>query len=172
MVLVAATALGLGLAQTYMPRLLVLRFARSQNTYVGWLIGPPSCVAVAWMVALLGLRLRRPRPSYARLARQPGLVACAAGAAALLPGLLRMVSVPVIRGFRSTLLLPERWFALTDFVGPCVTGAWMALALSGRWQNERGWIDRSGRLVGAYWITNFLVVEFYHLVREVVTIAF
>ncbi len=33
-----------------------------------------------------------------------------------------------------------------------VVGAWLALALSGRWRTETSWIDRLGRLLGWLWV--------------------
>jgi hypothetical protein len=33
-----------------------------------------------------------------------------------------------------------------------VAAIWVALALSGRWRAEKSWIDRTGRLLGWYWI--------------------
>jgi hypothetical protein len=29
---------------------------------------------------------------------------------------------------------------------------WVALAVSRKWQTERSWIDRAGRLVGVLWL--------------------
>ena len=40
-------------------------------------------------------------------------------------------------------------------VGAAVTGAWILLAISGRRRPERSWLDRSGRLIGGFWILNF-----------------
>ncbi len=33
-----------------------------------------------------------------------------------------------------------------------VMGAWIALALSGRWRPEPSWVDRSGCLLGMLWL--------------------
>jgi len=33
-----------------------------------------------------------------------------------------------------------------------VAAMWGALALSGRWKAEKSWIDRTGRVLGWYWI--------------------
>jgi hypothetical protein len=37
-----------------------------------------------------------------------------------------------------------------------IATAWGTLAFSGRWQSERNWIDRAGRLVGLSWIALYL----------------
>jgi hypothetical protein len=39
-----------------------------------------------------------------------------------------------------------------DLYSPAVAGAWLALALSGRWRPERDWLDRAGRVLGVCWI--------------------
>ena len=39
-----------------------------------------------------------------------------------------------------------------------VPAAWAALAWTGRWQPEPGWIDRFGRTLGVWW---YLLVAFY-----------
>ena len=36
--------------------------------------------------------------------------------------------------------------------GYAVAAVWTFLAVSGRWRNERSWIDRFGRILGATWI--------------------
>ena len=51
-----------------------------------------------------------------------------------------------------------RYYALpfaAGIVTPCgmaVAGAWLALAISGVWEPERTWIDRTGRALGTLWI--------------------
>jgi hypothetical protein len=39
-------------------------------------------------------------------------------------------------------------------VGGTVALAWTVLALSRRWESEPGWVDRTGRLLGAAAIVN------------------
>jgi hypothetical protein len=34
-----------------------------------------------------------------------------------------------------------------------VAAAWATLALVGRWEPERSWVDRLGRFFGLYWLT-------------------
>jgi hypothetical protein len=48
--------------------------------------------------------------------------------------------------FLNTALQMPRW------AGFVVAGAWIALALAGRWRPERSWIDRLGRAIGVFWI--------------------
>jgi hypothetical protein len=36
--------------------------------------------------------------------------------------------------------------------GQTVAVLWFALAVSGRWETDRGWIDRAGRILGVFWL--------------------
>lgn len=107
-------------------------------------------------VALLVLRLRRPRPARLRLWRQPGAAALLASASVL--GLMTAGS--------AVLLARVGWPSIDDLIwnngaplfplpGAAVLGVWITLAASGRWKAERSWIDRSGRAAGAAWVLLF-----------------
>jgi hypothetical protein len=84
------------------------------------------------------LRLRRPRPPLRQLLRQPGFVGCMA-----------------IVLF--TLLTVDLWFLARVDIPPwlnlvaVVLLVWVTLTLP-PWKAERGWTDRLGRLVGAFWV--------------------
>jgi hypothetical protein len=122
--------------------------------------------AAMGMVALLVLRLRRPRPSWRRLARQPGTVACAAASAALLAGGLYVISrhasmANPIGSDRINVLVhmpndlawgSHDWPILESRIPPAVVSAWVTLAFCGRWCAESSWIDRTGRLFGSFWV--------------------
>jgi hypothetical protein len=83
-VLVSATAVGLAVFRPYyatmtpMPWTPPFAFA---PPFLGWIEGVWGCLVLAspfvtaWTLAILGLRLRRPRPRWSRLVRQPGLAA-------------------------------------------------------------------------------------------------
>lgn len=137
--------------------------------------------AMALSLAMLAIRLRRPRPSLRRVVRQPGTIACAAALAAILFRLLEesfcwvlgyltrpqsavhLPSPPFVRfdnpGFHPP---PAQWFrngVLETFpilVSPslalAIAAGWIVLRTSGRWRPATGWIDRSSRLLGWYWI--------------------
>ena len=88
--------------------------------------------------AVFLLRLRTPRPPWRSLLRQPGFVACLSVLVAFWIGVdLTWLGV----------LLPE-----SLSVGVAVAVAWVVLFASRRWQSERSWIDRAGRMVGVGWI--------------------
>jgi hypothetical protein len=42
---------------------------------------------------------------------------------------------------------------LPPLTGFAVIGSWATLFLGGHWRAEPTWIDRVGRLLGAYWIS-------------------
>jgi hypothetical protein len=89
-------------------------------------------------VVLIVLRLLRPRPPGADLARQPGFLAC--GAAVF--GLLAASWVDALLGR----IVPP-------LVVPVGVGlSWLVLWIRGRWLSERSWLDRAGRLVGGLWL--------------------
>jgi hypothetical protein len=90
--------------------------------------------------AFFVVRLRRPRPPLRALVRQPGTVA----ALAILFGLFWVLG-------SIHYLFPDQLDAITApgiAVGSTVAAAWCVLALSRGWESERGWIDRTGRLLG------------------------
>src|SRR4051794_36855413 len=145
MLLVAATAAGMAMARVLSPSSRPRGAAPALDWYV--LFGMLIC----WTVALLAVRLRRPRPRLRRLALQPGLIATAtaATALALLGPLVGMANHAASRSNPGSDLLV---ILVIPQVGFAVGGAWLALTLSGRRRPEPGWIDGLGRLVGAAWL--------------------
>jgi hypothetical protein len=113
-----------------------------------------------WTFMLIVLRLRPPRPSWRRIWRQPGMVACLAalfGWFWSVPPLLLAMNVGyVARSSRN--ITPEDWAQkyLSDelfmYVGLAVAATWLVLYASGRWRRPADWIDRMGVVLGALWI--------------------
>jgi hypothetical protein len=100
--------------------------------------------------AMLVVRLRQPRPSLRRVGRQPGMIACAAATVAMAIEALWIAS---LLGRGSGFIQTSTVFVgYAQQVSFTVVGGWVALALSGRWRSETGWIDRVGRLLGLLWI--------------------
>jgi hypothetical protein len=128
-------------------------------------------IAAATM-ALVAIRMRRPRPPLRRLLRAPGAVACTVASAAIVLIVIWAVSATAAgraimfsqavrrlpnnggRGSGGTLDPFEgRLFVVYgDQVGFAVAGAWLSLMLAGRWRPERTWLDRLGRAVGWSWL--------------------
>jgi hypothetical protein len=117
MVFVATTALGLGLTKGYYQDLI---FFLEHNHHHPWEFPPGIAVSatlrgiaatlpcgLAWTLGVLALRLRRPRPRWRRLARQPGLVACLM---APLPVGTKLVdrAVTCILDYHTNVIIPSR----------------------------------------------------------------
>jgi hypothetical protein len=87
------------------------------------------------------MRLRRPRPSFRTLLKQPGAVAGIAVALGLIwvTGWLHYLFFGRINSGTVNAIA----------VGGTVALAWACLALSRKWEAESSWIDRMGRLLGA-----------------------
>ena len=80
-------------------------------------------------------------------------MACVAALVALVPGGLLVVSIEQLTDWRfHTARFSDDCSIAMLYVGDAVAGAWLALVFGRRWRPEAGWIDRGGRLLGAYWI--------------------
>jgi len=120
--------------------------------FLAWMHLLGSCAAVPGMAAMIAIRLRRPRPSRLRLGFQPGFVACIAVMASLVPGLAWYASIRHRPGFQRPAHFDQVWYCVIEWADMAVLGAWIALLLARRWRPEPSWIDRSGRVLGCYWI--------------------
>ena len=121
----------------------------------GWVRGPGSCVVVPLMASLIAIRLLPPRPRHLRI--QPGFVACVAVMVSLVPGILWYETVQYRPGFQRPDAFERAWGCVTHWSSTAVIGAWLALAFGRRFRAERSWVDRAGRVLGAYWV--FLVIS-------------
>jgi hypothetical protein len=104
------------------------------------------------MPAMLAIRLRRPRPTWRRLSRQPGVVACAAGTAAMAAGCLIVAVRLLFNSPTGPSFDSQGWLTVESRVPVAILASWLLLALSGRWRAEPGWVDRVGRFLGFYWV--------------------
>jgi len=114
----------------------------------------PSLLSLSVAVGIIALVRPRSGPLV-----QPGLVAaiaCIAASLAVglaLPQTLIGYPNPAI----GWTLYWRQWWVATCFVLPraaalAVSISWLTLALSGRWQADRNWLDRLGRFLGVCWI--------------------
>jgi hypothetical protein len=161
LILIGALAVGLALTRAALAGRPLDRTHWVHSVAVGLTAASPCAGAMS--LALLALRLVRPRPGLRRLARQPGLVACAVFAVdSILVALFAMTNRTGGRFFFADAMwiLHGQWVLRTNYfwpqAGSAVGGAWIALALGGRWKAEPSWIDRAGRALGVYWIATYL----------------
>lgn len=169
MVLVAATAVGFGVARYSELRvngngITLSIMARVQV----WL----SFVGLFLTFALLTLRLWRPRPDLRDLFRQPGF---AANFAVMVTIVVRLfVSWCVYRSMMPSVIsrgsyvwdfFAVRFVAVTpvfdESIACPIVSVWLVMALGGRWDAEPGWVDRAGRALGVFWIGGALFFEVY-----------
>ncbi|WP_406694566.1 hypothetical protein V5E97_26200 [Singulisphaera sp. Ch08] len=155
LILIAATAVGLGGMRALAPANEVFTYPYAPITpspWLGWASVTASNWAfylspllAAWTLGIVTLRLRPPRPR--RLAFQPGWVGCCAAATGSVAG--TVMTVIGIRGRYGMM----SFFELVAYpVGVAVLAVWTHLAWSGQWRAEPTWIDRAGRIVGALWL--------------------
>jgi hypothetical protein len=129
-----------------------------------WTEGTVAFLTLTW----IGLRMRRPRPTFRHLIRQPGSAMCFASAAVMLATLFEgLVDIafrlPNPKRFASTNYYVgtiDRAFPSSPYAGPAALGVLLILLASGRGRRGRGWIERMGQGLGAYWIF-WLVVDWF-----------
>jgi hypothetical protein len=128
------------------------------------------CVT-CWSLGVLMLALRQPRRKLRRALLQPGPAACMCVASSLLAGFARIAADfawwfvsggwnarNVATGQVYKMLSSFEWGFhhwspdLTRHPGMLIVVAWGLLGLAGRFRLERSWIDRAGRIIGAFWI--------------------
>ncbi len=176
LVLIAATAVGMALARSWWDVLMIEYFrALPEGSLALYLkLGPILVIpalpfASAWTVAIMILRLKKPRPTLRLLFRQPGTAACAA-ASFLIALLVSRCAVGcvcqiLLRGESSFLLETEERYgdklsaflslefepALGSF-GLVIGAVWVLLTLTHLSTSEPTWIERAGRGLGGLWI--------------------
>jgi hypothetical protein len=162
MIMVVATAAGLSLFRTIDPLSHdpLSWSTRSPRVYCAVLGGVRATVPflVTWTPVLIVLRLRRPRPRWRRLARQPGLVACSIATLILMVGCLNLLSLEGLPSDRFY-HLHNRMVFFDLYPGYGVAGAWLILISSGRWRPELSGIDRLGRALGLVWMIVGLITQ-------------
>ena len=123
-------------------------------------------------LALLAIRLRRPRPDLRRLSCQPGFVAEVAVLATLAANLAFSAFQVALSATGQSSMTDPKFYATPAFfvsetsqaglAGMAVLASWATLALGGRWRPERGWIDRSGLAMGLAWAALMLLHWFHN----------
>ena len=102
-------------------------------------------------MALLLVRLRKPRPTMRRLIRQPGFAAIVA----VLTSSVFYHAAGLMEWSHSKSELYDILFiapvAIEKSV-PAILITWSSLLITRRWRPEPSWIDRMGRLLAVLWI--------------------
>jgi hypothetical protein len=98
--------------------------------------------------------LRSPSKLTRRMLRSPGAVALVVGSFTAGLALVELlVDWPIVParplGDRVILLL---FFGVSIPIGASILGAWIIMAVSGRWRCRRDWRDRLGRALGFGWL--------------------
>lgn len=152
MILVGATAVGLGWARQIMMALQEYHFSRNPPEDATEWGTVYTCVAVAWSVTLVVLRFVPPRPSLCRIRRQPGMVACCAVVLALAIGsLCILLNLTIYERRGDGYPWPVMYVLNPEWISSAVAGAWLAQAMGRRWRPEPCWIDRAGRVLAIGW---------------------
>lgn len=179
MILIAAVACGLAWARRVWPL-----FKLSSPTPTGswlWFVDRGELVLFMTVPCLLCLtiaaailRVRRPRPSWRRIVRQPGMTSLMT-ALLFLSVALPPIVLAVDLSYRKRNMGKSYWAeaqtwadlpsALIEYLvyatpapGFAVIVAWTTLAVQRRWRNEPTWIDRGGRVLGVSWVLTGTVV--------------
>lgn len=168
-----ADAMGLVAAMT--PGLLLLRIATGFGLFTGnaFRTSPPGRAVVEYLSVGGGsvlLSLTIGLLILAAIRRDgvegPGLVACLGVLVALILPLGHfVVGAMSSQGWTVNLIVPfyNLFGRLGGVAGPLIIGAWMALALVGRWRIIPTWTDRLGCFIGACWILLWFYAEIYFL---------
>ncbi|HWE36433.1 MAG TPA: hypothetical protein VG406_07700 [Isosphaeraceae bacterium] len=164
-VLVAATAAGLGLIRSYFinnepdfenPQTKI----RIILNYIDSL----TLLLASLSTATFVLRLAPPRPSLRRVGHQPGWTASAVVVIVTALGVIERVFVNLVMYLRTEPSERHRfYFDWTDELNRvmgkqmvmsslAVAAIWAIQYLGRRWRPERSWLDRLGRLLGLLWI--------------------
>jgi hypothetical protein len=154
MIFVAATAVGRTVAKARMTGLPTIPppVSWSQSLARAIITGLQASLPMLLTatLAVLAIRLRRPRPTLLRLGREPGFAASVVAAPAIL--LCVVSAIPLLWNRHGSFFQGLSLLAYTPEGGFAVTGAWLALAVGKRWRPQPNWVDRLGRLVGVGWI--------------------
>jgi hypothetical protein len=106
-------------------------------------------------VNVLAMRLRKPRETLIRIARQPGYVACVVSS---LMSVFILISVcPLFFFLSQQSAIGVFGYVCGAMSGCAVTGAWLAMAVGRRCRPLPSWIDRLGRLCGIAWISTLVL---------------
>jgi hypothetical protein len=161
MILIAATAVGLGITRALLPDFENFGMRGTSSPELNrffrimYLLNAIGPTLVVWTIAVLVLGLIKPRRRLRRLFRQPGAAACASATVAIAI-LTVLVLVLWIRGSAAA-SIPTLFSGYGQIVSYAILGGWLILCLTGQWRADPNWLDRLGRLIGLCWFTFTIV---------------
>ena len=128
---------------------------------VGGTIVDLICLSLPFFAVLtltmVPIRLLDPRPRFRRLVRQPGTMAVFAASLGILIAATEVACAMLYSAFAAASASPLFILAVlggvASYPGLAVFFVWMTLLLGRRWRAEPDWVDRAGRVFGAYWMT-------------------
>lgn len=124
-----------------------------------------GCILAGLVPAILILGLYKAYPSRREAIQGPGLVACLVALAASVLPIVWFVGNVLVESRQPFPIYSVpfnnvfgRWMIAA---GPMILGAWIALALVGRWRPRPTWTDRAGCVLGAGFALIYLYAEVY-----------
>ena len=153
MILIAAIGIGIAGWQA--------RVARQSMSFIWWGLAVQHYsiwLVTALCLALLAIRLRKPRLSARRLTCQPGWMACLAVAVTLALRSIEETEQILFMLYKRGLKLnfAESSDHLADLMmmsAPfAVAAIWAGLVIGRRWRPEPGWIEPAGIILGCSWV--------------------
>jgi hypothetical protein len=161
LVLVAATAAGFAwIAEWNLPQCirekLLAKYSPTPILLIpedGNLSDAAAYLLAPWAIALVLLRLPRPRPRRQALLTRPGFVATGVATAVILQQFARFE----IENLRLYSSLRNHYYRVFETTSPtaiamAIVASWSLALACGRWHPEASWIDRAGRAVGVGYI--------------------
>jgi hypothetical protein len=124
-----------------------------------------GCILAGLVPAVLILGLYKAQPSRREAARGPGLVACLVALATSILPLVWFAGTVLVESRRP---VPSYSVAFNNMfvrwmfaAGSMILGAWIAMAIQGRWRPSPTWTDRAGCVLGSCFVLIYLYSEIY-----------
>jgi hypothetical protein len=165
MIMVAVVALGAATLRTTLRLLPFGWFPRGRLTPLGYVErnvdflvahGVPLLLVASFAVVALTLRRRAYLPR--RLGRRPGFTLCAAASVGAAITTAWIGAYHTIRGDSIALAVKDLLvFSIPASLGHAVIGAWLAMALAGRWRLIKSPLDGAGYALGMAWVLLFVL---------------